>query len=145
MRIHATLSPSLFAFVFVLACACGSSTPKKDSTGGGTSVDQSDAMPAETPEQKFARQRVDTTDKMCVRLVDCSLEDAKKTMSPEEIAQLEKENVSEMALKDCSKQYGGMALSPRQVIGIRECLSAPSECAAFSDCLVAATSPGASE
>lgn len=140
-----SLAALLAAVVLLSTSACGSSKPKTDDTSSDNGVAaETDAQVAETPEQKFDRQRVDTTGKMCERLIDCSLTDAKKTMTPEELEQIERENVAEMALEDCSRQYGGMALSPRQVIGIRGCLAEATECPAFNECLVTATS-GAEE
>lgn len=130
----------LFASPLVVALACGSSSPKTKDTASTPAVTASDTQPSETPEEKFDRQRVDTVGKMCVRLIDCAFADAKETMSPEELQQMEREKIPERAVDDCSGKYGDMSLSPRQVIGIRSCLSEPTECSAFSDCLVKATS-----
>jgi hypothetical protein len=125
-----------------LLLACGSSKPKTEDpvVGGGTEA--SDAMPEETPEQKLARQQADAVNKMCIRVTDCSIEDAKKEWSAEELAKFEKnkDGISAAAVADCEKQYAA-AMSPRQVIDLRACLSEATECSVFGDCIATALTP----
>lgn len=122
-----------------LLLACGNSStskPVEDTTV--VPVAGSDAMPQETPEQKFARQQTDTIGKMCQRLIDCSIEDARKQMSAEEYAKLDVEKIKPKAIADCTQDADKSPLSPKQVIGIRECLSQATECSVFTDCIGAA-------
>jgi hypothetical protein len=95
----------------------------------------------ETPEEKFARQQTDTIDKMCQRLIDCSIDDAKKKMTPEDYEKLDVPKIKPAAIADCRQNADKSPLSPRQVIGIRECLGAATECSVFGDCIDAATKP----
>ena len=117
-----------------LTIACGSSAAPKEET---TPVAPEPAQTQEeSPQEKFDRQRLDAVAKMCTRLIDCSFEDAMQNKSPEEVAELEK--VRGKAEADCSEQYGGVSMSPRQVIGIRGCLGQPTACGEFSECLTGA-------
>lgn len=121
----------------LLACS-GSSGNKGSAEPKGDPVatdDSGTAAPQETPEEKFARQQGDTCNKMCQRLTDCSVEDAKATMTPEELEKLDLDATVPKAIEDCSQQCSGSPLSPRQVIAIRECLGQPTECSAFNECL----------
>ena len=128
------------------ALGCGGS---KKSTGGGSAdpvvEPTTDAQASETPEQKFARQKSDAVDKMCQRLIDCSLSDAEENMPPEELAELNKnrEGITAKAVAGCNDEYGAAGMSPRQVIALRECLGQPTECPDFNACLSSAMAPAA--
>jgi len=128
----------LTSVVFVLSIAsCGGA--KKPAEGGGSGdpvvAPASDAQATETPEAKFARQKDDAVDKMCQRLIDCSVEDAKREMSPEELENLDLDATSRKAISDCNEAYGASAMSPRQVKTLRGCLGQPTECPDFNACL----------
>ena len=120
----------------VLAGGCGggqSTDTAKEPTK--PVVEVSDAQPVETPEEKFARQQTDTVDKMCQRLIDCSIEDARQQLSPEKFAEMKVEELTPKAVADCTQEYDKAPMSPRQVIHIRGCLGEATECSAFNDCL----------
>ena len=135
MRLLTTLllSTSLLAGS---ALGCGGSK-KSASEGGGDPivVPATDAQATESPEEKFDRQKTDAVGKMCERLIDCSVEDAKKQLPPEELAKLDIENTSKKAMAECNEAYGTAPMSPRQVVTLRECLGEPSECPDFNACL----------
>ncbi len=135
------LSMSLLA---TTAFGCGGKNKPAESTADPVATTESDAQPTESPEAKFARQKSDTVDKMCQRLVDCSLEDAEKQAPPEELAELNanREGITRAAIADCNKQFAG-PMSPRQVITVRECLGQPTECSDFSACLDKLSAPTA--
>ena len=126
----------LLCSLLVLSAACGSSssqeatTPKPDEKA--TPVE-----PSETPEEKFARQTDDAIDKMCQRLTDCSVEDARANMSGKELEELERDlpAIIPKAIDECKADYGKTPLSPRQVVGVRACLSEATECPVFAQCL----------
>lgn len=119
-----------------LLLACGSSTQKTtEDPAAEPGVQESDAQAEETAEQKFARQQSDTVHKMCQRLIDCSIEDARASLSPEEFAKLDPEKIAPKAIADCTQEADKAPLSPRQVIGIRECLGAATSCPVFNECL----------
>lgn len=132
----ALLSATLIAGV---ALGCGGAKKPAPEGGEVAQVPQIDAMAAETPEEKFGRQRSDTVDKMCERLVDCSIADAKSSLPPEELAQLDLENTAKGAMSDCTNNYA--SLSPRQVVVVRECLGEPTECPEFGLCLAKLAGP----
>lgn len=124
----------------MFSIACGGAKPAVESTAGDDTSGESTTS-IEDPEAKFARQRKDTCNKMCQRLTDCSLEDAEKNVSPDELAGLKE--VIPTAIADCTEQCDAGQLSPKQVIGIRACLAKPTSCDEFSKCL--STSTGAEQ
>jgi hypothetical protein len=99
-------------------------------------------MAEETPEQKFARQQADAVNKMCQRVTDCAIEDAKKEMSPEDLADLESKMhaIVPKAVADCEQTYAA-PMSPRQVIDMRACLGEATECSVFGECVATAIQP----
>jgi hypothetical protein len=135
-------SLSICCCIASLLLACGSSTPKTEDPVEGGGVQVSDAMPQETPEQKFARQQADAVNKMCQRVTDCAIEDAKQEMSPEDLADLESkmDQILPKAIADCEGQYVS-AMSPRQLGDLRSCLGEATECSVFGECIATALSP----
>ncbi len=121
----------------VLLLACGNSNgPKQiEDPSKGNATPASDAQPAESAEEKFARQQSDAIGKMCQRLIDCSIVDAKKQMTPEDYEKLDVEKIKPAAIADCTQKGDKSPLSPRQVIGIRECLGEATECSVFGECI----------
>jgi len=134
-------SMALLGSVGAMGCGGASNTPSSSSTTTSGATAKAQPPSTETAEQKFERQKADGIDKMCERLIDCSLQDAQENGSPEELAKLEKDRVgiTAKARADCSDQYSDANLSPRQLTGIRACLSAATQCPVFTDCLVKAT------
>ncbi len=127
---------ALFSAVLLAGCGGAKTGPE-----GGATVQEPpiDAMAQETPEEKFGRQRADTVEKMCERLVDCSIADAKANMPAEELANLDMEATAKAAHGDCLSSYE--RLSPRQVVVVRECLGEPTECPEFGGCLAKLAGP----
>lgn len=133
------VSASLFAGS---ALGCGGAKKSANEGNGDSVVEPAiDAQAEESPEEKFARQKDDAVDKMCQRLIDCSIADAQSKMSPEELAELDVENTSRQAIADCSQHYDAVEMSPRQVINLRECLGQPTECPEFGTCLEKGMAP----
>lgn len=130
-------SLSILACLASLLLACGnSSSPKQvDDPAIGPSANESDAQATETPEEKFARQQTDTIDKMCQRLIDYSIEDAKKQMTPEALKELDVAKIRPTAIAKCTEEYEKTQFSARQLNGIRECLGVATESAVFNECL----------
>ena len=118
---------------FALGCG-GSKKPANEGSSDPVALPATDAQAAESPEEKFARQKTDAVGKLCERLIDCSVEDA-KTLPPEKLAELDLENTSKQALVECNEAYGLGPMSPRQVLVLRACLSEPTECPDFNTCL----------
>ena len=137
---------ALFVSAILAAGTLGCGGAKKsadEGTGTGDPVvaPASDAQAEESPEAKFARQKDDAVDKMCQRLIDCSVEDAKREMPPEELAKLDLDTTSRKAISDCNEAYGASPMSPRQVVILRGCLGEATECPEFNECLAKLSAP----
>tara|TARA_R110002096_G_scaffold77896_1_gene183103 strand:- start:601 stop:1044 length:444 start_codon:yes stop_codon:yes gene_type:complete len=137
------LSASLLAG-FALGCG-GSKKPAEQGSDDVVVAPVTDAQAEESPEEKFARQKADAVGKMCERLIDCSVEEAKSQLPPEELAKLDLENTSKKALAECNDAYSASPMSPRQVVSLRECLGQPTECPEFNSCLEKLSSPAETE
>lgn len=121
-----------FALALALA-ACGGSSDKPAAT------------PAAEPDRRAAAEaklgaaQTSAVKAMCERLTECSAEDARKTMSPEELAKLDLAATVPKLRAECEAEYGGVELSPRQVSVIRRCVSEAPDCASLPPCLDAAS------
>lgn len=142
MRLQVSMLLTLSLVAGTAALACGGSK-KTSNESNGRPAPAIDAQASESSEDKFARQRADAVDKMCQRLVDCSLADAEKNAPPEELAEINKnrEAITAAALDNCNAEYGAVEMSPRQVVALRECLGEPTECSEFNACLEAGMKP----
>jgi hypothetical protein len=116
--------------VVVLAAACGGSKEPAPSEPA--------PAPAPTEEAKLRAAQDSTMAAMCERLVDCSVEDAKATMSEAELADLKPDELVPKARAECESEYASLTLSPRQIKVIQACVNGPPACADFTACLDAA-------
>jgi hypothetical protein len=87
---------------------------------------------------KLKEQQEATCGPMCERITECSVEDARASMSAEELAKLDLEKTAPAHTEKCSADCNERDLSPRQIQTVRDCLSQPLECPAYLDCLDAA-------
>jgi hypothetical protein len=127
-----------------LLLACGG-----DQKPAATTTDSTTA-PARDPEadkraeseRKLRAAQDSAVEAMCERLVDCSVEDAKATMSKEELDKLKPDELVPQARAQCQDDYGKSALSPRQIKIIQGCVNEAEECSALTTCLQSAGSSG---
>lgn len=134
------------AMRLVLACAL-SSTLLLACGGSSSSTTTQEPAPAEPDpeaarraesEQKLKAAQASAVHAMCERLVDCSVEDAKAEMSPEEVAKLNPEELVPRAQAECEAEYGQLELSPRQIKTIQRCVNEAETCPALNECLAGA-------
>ena len=109
---------------------------------GGSSGDGRSTSPAEDgkaseaeADRKLRAAQTSSIEAMCERLVDCSVEDAKKSMKPEELAELQPEELVPKARATCEREYGALSLSPRQIKVIRRCVNDAPDCSTLQVCL----------
>jgi hypothetical protein len=125
-----------------LAACSGSDGGSKESTT------PADPVAKETPEQqkqaeserKLHAAQESAVDAMCERLADCAVEDANKTMTPEERKE-KLGNVDELIPRyraECEEEANKSNLSPRQVKIVQTCVVEKKTCATFVPCLDAA-------
>jgi hypothetical protein len=114
----------------LLAAACGGSKEPAPSEPA--------PAPAPTEEAKLRAAQDATMAAMCERLVDCSVEDAKATITEAELAELAPEELVPKARAECEGEYASLTLSPRQIKVIQGCVNGPPACADFTACLDAA-------
>lgn len=141
-RLASTLVLSL-----VVACS-GSSGGGKDvagpTEGGGGQGGAGGQGGQQSTAQDLHAAQESAIEAMCERLVDCSVEDARKTMTPAEVEKLDLPHLVPRARAECEEDYSEHALSPRQIRIIQGCVNQQSTCAQLNDCLDAAKKkPGA--
>lgn len=122
-----------------LAACSGSEGGSKDSETPAA------GEPAKTPEQekqeeaerKLHAAQESAVEAMCERLADCAVEDANKTMTPEERKE-KLGNVDELIPRyraECEEEANKSDLSPRQVKIIQACVTEKKSCETFVPCL----------
>jgi hypothetical protein len=130
-------SGQLFVLVAAVICAAlpgcsggGAGEPAQSGTGQGSA-----ATPQPPPEAKLRAAQESAIQAMCERLADCALDEARATMSPEEIAKLEPDKAVPQLRAECEEEGMQSALSPRQVTVIQRCVSGSPTCDELNTCL----------
>ena len=125
------------AMLLPLGVACSGTSAKDGSTlGDGT------AAPLSPEEQKrrdaLARlqTRQDATcESLGPRITQCSMDDARATMTPEQLAELDLEKTAPKHTAEFIDQCKSADYSPRQVRVMEVCQAEESECAPLLSCL----------
>jgi hypothetical protein len=113
-----------------LACGGGQAEPSREpapSTEAGE--------PAASPEEKLRAAQESAVEAMCERLVDCAVEEARKNMSPDEVAKLDVEQTGRKLRDECEAEGAQKALSPRQIRVVQRCVTQPGTCDELQTCL----------
>ena len=141
-RLLATAPRLLLAAALLGAAACSGSSGGQDTTapagGGEPTPGGGETTPEEDAERKLRAAQDSAVEAMCERLTDCAVEDARREMSPEELAKLNLEELVPMHRAECEEQYGQKSLSPRQIKIIQGCVNDAGDCDALHECLAAA-------
>jgi hypothetical protein len=112
-----------FLLVFVLACG-----------GGGANTRPPDPDPTPTRSELEARQAA-ACEQAGPRLTDCAIEDAKATLSAEEVAKLDLEKTRPIHTREFIKECTTGYMSSRQVRVYEVCLREETECDPLLACL----------
>lgn len=129
----------LLASVLVLG-ACG---------GGGGEASEPAATPSPpAAEQESARPDDDTDGKrklraaqdsaveaLCERLVDCAIEEARSSMTSEEVAQLDVKDTGARLREECEGEGASSTLSPRQIRVVQRCVNQNGTCSDLQACV----------
>jgi len=135
------MTRALAALLVALAAAACSG-----SDGGSKDAETpADKPPAKSQEdaqrddslRKLRAAQESAVEAMCERLADCAVEDAQKTMTPEERKE-KLGNVEELLPRyraECEEEANKSDLSPRQVKIIQSCVTEQKTCETFVPCL----------
>jgi hypothetical protein len=120
--------PLLCALAIVAACG-GKDTPPE--------APADPVAPAETEpgETEIDRRRDAACEALGPRLTDCAVADARKTMSPDEVAKLELDKTAPAHTRKFIESCQAQALSSRQVRVYEVCLREETECEPLMACL----------
>jgi hypothetical protein len=121
----------------IASCSSGSG---KDGTTIGNGSGSAEPLSPEEQKRRDAlarlRTRQDATcESLGPRITECSIADARATMTPEELAELDLENTAPKHTADFIDQCKGADYSPRQVRVMEVCQAEETECAPMLSCL----------
>jgi hypothetical protein len=123
----------LLVVLSVAACSGGAESEPARTSGGQGGAAAPAAGPS--PEEKLRAAQESAVQAMCERLVDCAVEEAKASMSPEEVAKLELDETGPKLRAECEEEGMQNALSPRQVTVIQRCVNQDGTCDDLNACL----------
>src|SRR5262245_38015075 len=115
------MTRSLLALGAVLLAGCGSSSSSSGTTGPGNRT-TADAR------TQIEVRRDAACEALGPRLTACAIEEARQTMSPEELAKLDLEKTAPAHTEEFIKECKGQTLSSRQVRVYEVCVAEESEC-----------------
>jgi hypothetical protein len=125
--------------LFVGAAACGG--------GGGDASEPAAAAspPAAEPEasptgdaeaeRKLRAAQDSAVEALCERLVDCAIEEARASMTPEQVAELDVEDTGARLRDKCEGEGATSTLSPRQIRVVQRCVSQQGTCDELQACV----------
>jgi hypothetical protein len=88
-----------------------------------------------SPEEKLRAAQKSAVHAMCERLVGCAVDEARATMTPEEVAKLEAEDRPAELRDKCEGEGAQTTLSPRQVRVVQSCVNQHGTCDELNACL----------
>lgn len=120
------------ALVLVVLAACGKPARSNDDTlpdnlGGGD--------PDPPPQTELQQRQGAACEQLGPRLTDCALADARATMTPEQLAELDVEKTAPLHTREMIKQCKEQTMSSRQVRVYEVCMREETECTALTACL----------
>ncbi len=119
----------------VLGACSGSSGSQSPAGGGAVPAQDPEASRRAESERQLRAAQESAVEAMCDRLVDCSVEEARATMTPEEVAGLDLENTMPLAREECEDESTQRNFSPRQVRVVQRCVTEAATCEALHSCL----------
>ncbi len=121
--------------VVVQACSGGGAESGEPSSQASTAGQGGGAAPRPSPEAKLRAAQETAVQAMCERLADCAVEEARATMTPEEVAKLELDKTVPQLRAECEEEGMHSSLSPRQVTIIQRCVNGSPTCDELNACL----------
>ena len=116
--------------VLVLACGAKQHTDTDPVPGGGS------ATPVAHDTRTPLEQRRDAAcEQIQPRLTDCAVDDAKKTMKPDELAKLKPDELRGAHKQKFLKECKGSSMSSRQVRVLEVCYREEKDCDPLAECL----------
>ncbi|HTE50734.1 MAG TPA: hypothetical protein VK698_07690 [Kofleriaceae bacterium] len=86
-------------------------------------------------ERKLRAAQDSAVEALCDRLVDCAVESARASMSPEEVAKLDVEETAPRLRDECEADGAKSSLSPRQVRVVQRCVTEAGTCDELQACV----------
>jgi hypothetical protein len=120
------------AFVFallLLGCGCGN----KNKGGGDDTLP--DPAPAPPSQSELEKRQGAACEQLGPRLTDCAIADARATMTPEQLAELDVEKTAPVHTREMIKQCKEQSMSSRQVRVYEVCMREETACDALTACL----------
>ncbi|MEZ4402225.1 MAG: hypothetical protein R3B06_19525 [Kofleriaceae bacterium] len=129
--------------VFVAVAACGPKPPPADPLPDDLTTRQ--VAPARAPHSEIERRRDAACEALGPRLTACAIDDARATMSAEELAKLDIEKTAPVHTQKFIEACKGQTLSSRQVRVYEVCIREETACEPLEACLDNARPDAASQ
>lgn len=120
------------ALALALAACAGKSQP---STVGNSDPPAADATAPPDHRTELERRRDAACEQLGPRMTDCAIADARRTMTPEELAKLDVEATAPLHTREFVKDCQQQSLSSRQVRVYEVCLREETACEPLIACL----------
>lgn len=117
------------ALLLVVLAACGKPARSNDDTL------PDNREPAPPPQTELQQRQGAACEQLGPRLTDCAIADARATMTPEQLAELDVERTAPLHTREMTKQCKEQTMSSRQVRVYEVCLREETECEALTACL----------
>ena len=112
----------------LLLSACGN----KNKGGGDETVPP---QPAPAPQTELEKRQAAACEQLGPRLTDCAIADARATMTPEQLAELDIEKTAPVHTREMVQQCKEQTMSSRQVRVYEVCMREETACDALTTCL----------
>lgn len=127
------------SILLVGAAACGGGGG--DASDPATTTSAPTARPEPPPsgdadaERRLRAAQDSAVEALCERLVDCAIEEARASMTPEQVAELDVEDTGARLRDKCEGEGATSTLSPRQIRVVQRCVNQQSTCDELHVCV----------
>jgi hypothetical protein len=127
-------SPLVLALLCLVPLACGSPQSAPPADPDPVVLSPEEQREREALERLRIRQEA-ACERLCPRMTDCSIAEARATLPPDEVARLELDKTAPAHTADCKSRCKRSDLSPRQVRVYEVCVQEEEECGPLLACL----------
>ena len=121
-----------------MACGGGGEASEPAAPTSPAAAEPEPAPPDAEAERKLRAAQDSAVEALCERLVDCAIEEARASMTPEQVAELDVEDTGARLRDKCEGEGATSTLSPRQIRVVQRCVNQDGTCADLQTCVAEA-------
>ena len=122
-------------FVATPACGGGGGASEPAATASPPAAQPEPAPSGAEAERKLRAAQDSAVEALCERLVDCAIEEARASMTPEQVAELDVEDTGARLRDKCEGEGATSTLSPRQIRVVQRCVNQQGTCDELQTCV----------